>query len=62
MKRILVDTAAIVAGSVIFDRFIARVEGSDSGFIDVTPGIGLDDVARAATILATLMIAHKFLG
>ena len=60
MKRLLLDTGAIMTGNVVFDRWIGKVEGSDSGFITVQPGIGLDDFVRALTCIGMVFIVRKF--
>lgn len=60
MKNTLFTIGAIVVGNVIFDKFIARVEGSEGGFVDVKPGIGLDDLARAGTVMLALFAVRRF--
>lgn len=51
-----------VAGNVIAERFVLRAPGSDTGFIPVTDGIGLDELARAGTIVLAAMGADFMLG
>jgi hypothetical protein len=60
MKRLAIDTLAILAGNVVFDKWIGKVEGSETGFITVQPGIGLDDLVRALTCVGMVFIARKF--
>lgn len=60
IKTLLILTGAAAAGNFVAERFILK-DGPDdpSGFIEVKPGFGLDDVARAATIAVLAMLAHK---
>jgi len=60
IKTLLILTGAAAAGNFVAERFILK-DGPDdtSGFIEVKPGFGLDDVARAATIALIAMLAHK---
>lgn len=62
MKRTLVTVAAVMLGNIVFEKFIAKTDDNSGGFIQVAPGIGLDDVARAATIVGALFLSHKFIG
>lgn len=60
IKTLLILTGAAAAGNFVAERFILK-DGPDdpSGFIEVKPGFGLDDVARAATIALIATLAHK---
>lgn len=60
VKSLLVLTGAAVAGNFVAERFLLK-DGPDdtSGFIEVKPGFGMDDIARAATIALLAMLAHK---
>jgi hypothetical protein len=60
IKTLLILTGAAAAGNFVAERFILK-DGPDdpSGFLEVKPGFGLDDVARAATIAVIAMLAHK---
>ena len=61
VKTLLILTGAAAAGNFVAERFLLK-DGPDdpSGFIEVKPGFGMDDVARAATIALIAMLAHKF--
>ena len=60
IKTLLILTGAAAAGNFVAERFILK-DGPDdpTGFLEVKPGFGLDDVARAATIAVIAMLAHK---
>jgi len=62
LKGILVLTASALVGNYVAERFILKAPGGTSGFVEVADGMGLDDVARAATIAAVVMLAKRFLG
>jgi len=51
-----------VAGNVIAERYVLRAPGSDSGFVPVTDGIGLDELARAVTIVLASLGTDYLLG
>ena len=62
MKKLLITGGALLAAKIVWDKWIVRTEGSDGGFIDVKPGIGLDDAAFVGVMLAGLFAARKFGG
>lgn len=63
MKGTLVLFGAIVAGNLLAEKFILKAGADDpTGFITVNDGLGLDDVARAATIIAVAWVGKKFIG
>lgn len=61
IKHLLVYGGAAVAGNMIAERFILK-DGPDdpSGFVEVKPGFGMDDIARALTIAALAIVAQRF--
>ena len=61
VKTLLILTGAAAAGNFVAERFLLK-DGPDdpSGFVEVKPGFGMDDVARAATIAVIAMLAYKF--
>lgn len=60
VKNLAILTAAAVAGNYVAERFLLK-DGPDdpSGFVEVKPGFGLDDITRAATIAVFAMLAGK---
>lgn len=62
MKGFLVVAAAAVVGNMIAERFLLKSTDDDpTGFIVVSEGIGMDDVARAASIAGAYLLLKKFL-
>ena len=62
IKSILVATGAALVGNYVFERFLAKNTVTGTGFIEIQEGLGLDDVARAATIGVAIVAAKRFLG
>ena len=62
MKGILVLIGGALAGSYVFEKFIAKNPATGSGFVEVSDGLGLDDIARAGTIAAVILLGRKFIG
>lgn len=63
MKGTLVLAGSVVVGNYLAERFLLKAGPDDpTGFIPVSEGIGLDDVARAAAIVVVAMLAKKFIG
>lgn len=62
VKGILLLTGAVLAGKFIAERFILKPAGGTSGFIEVSDGFGLDDIAFAATIAGTVILAKRFIA
>jgi hypothetical protein len=62
LKSFLVITVAALVGNMVAEKFVLKAPGSDSGFVEVKDGIGMDDFARAATIGAAVLVAKKFVG
>lgn len=63
MKSALVLLGAVLVGDFIAQQFIIKSGPDDtSGFIEQRAGFGLDDVARAATIVGVAILAKKALG
>lgn len=60
MKKTAIVFGSIVAGNWLAERFVLKSSADDpSGFIQVADGLGMDDVARAAAILAVLYVGDK---
>lgn len=57
----LILVGGALAGSFVFEKWIAKNPATGSGFVEVSDGFGLDDVARAATIAGVILVANKFL-
>lgn len=63
MKGMLVLGGSVIVGNYVAERFILKSSADDKdGFIPVTDGLGLDDVARALTIVLVATLAKKFIG
>lgn len=63
LKTILFATGAAIVGNMIAEKFVLKAAADDpTGFVNIADGFGLDDVARAATIAATFVLAKKFMG
>jgi hypothetical protein len=62
VKQVAILTGAAILGNWLAERFILK-DGPDdtSGFVEVKPGLGMDDVARGLTIAAVVMLANKYL-
>lgn len=50
MQKFAVLIGAVLAGNYLAERFILRPPGETGGLIDVSPGFGMDDIARAAIV------------
>lgn len=60
MKKTLIVFGGVIAGNYLAERFVLKASPDDpSGFIQVADGIGMDDVARAATILLVVWLADS---
>lgn len=60
MKKTAIVFGSIIAGNFLAERFVLKASPEDpSGFVLVADGLGMDDVARAATILAVLWLGDK---
>jgi len=63
IKNLAIAFGAAILGNYVAEKFILKSGPDDtSGFIDVSPGFGLDDAARAGCIVGVGFLAHKFLG
>lgn len=63
MKGILVLAGGVIVGNYLAERFVLKANADDpSGFIVVSEGLGMDDVARAAVIVGIVMVAKRFIG
>ncbi|MCI0408919.1 MAG: hypothetical protein L0191_10195 [Acidobacteria bacterium] len=49
IRKLLALTLGIIAGNVLAEMFILKKPGEEGGFIEIRDGIGLDEVARAAS-------------
>jgi len=58
MKNLLILGAGAMVGNYVFERFIARADDG-SGFIDMEAGFGLDDVIRALTVGAGIIVTKR---
>lgn len=63
MKGILVLAGGVIVGNYLAERFVLKANADDpTGFIVVSEGLGMDDVARAAVIVAVVMVSKRFIG
>lgn len=61
LKGMLVLGAGAVVGNMVAEKFLLKSSPDDpSGFILVNEGLGMDDVARAGAIVATILLLQKF--
>ena len=62
MKGYLTIAAGALLGNMIAEKFVLRQHpGDPSGFVHVSDGLGLDDVARAATITLGIVLLRRFI-
>lgn len=61
VKQLLIFGGAAVAGNYVAERFLLK-DGPDdpSGFVEVKPGFGMDDITRALAIAAFAILAQRF--
>lgn len=63
VKGFVVLIGAAIVGNMVAEKFLLKAGPDDpDGFIEVKPGLGLDDVARGAAIAGVYMVAKRFLG
>jgi len=56
----LVLLGSVVAGNWVAERFVLKGDKDDpTGFIVVSDGFGMDDIARGAVIVAIAMLAGQ---
>jgi hypothetical protein len=61
-KGMLVLGAGAIVGNMIAEKFLLKSSPDDTtGFIVVDEGLGMDDVARAAAIVGTILLLQKFI-
>jgi hypothetical protein len=60
MKKAVVVFGSVIAGNYLAERFVLKASPEDpTGFVQVADGLGMDDVARAATILLVVWLGDK---
>jgi hypothetical protein len=63
IKKTAVIFGSVIAGNYLAERFVLKASPDDpTGFVLVAEGLGMDDVARAASILLVVAIADKLTG
>lgn len=63
VKTILFATGAAIVGNMIANRYVLRATpDSPSGFVDVTPGFGMDEVAAGLCVAGVFILGKKLLG
>jgi len=63
LKTIAFATAAAVGGNMIADRWVLRATpDSPSGFVDVTAGFGMDEIARGVCVALAFLALKKLVG
>ena len=62
LRRSTSLVAGAIVGNVVAERYVLRAPGSDTGFVPVTDGIGLDELARGLTILVAAYGIDLLLG
>lgn len=61
MKGFLVVLAASVVGNMVAEKFVLKANDEDTGWIQASEGLGMDDFARAACIALAYWGAKKVL-
>lgn len=61
MKALLVTILLLIAGDWIAKKFVMKNADTGSGFVEVTPGFGLDDVAYFGTLGLTVFLGKRML-
>jgi len=59
VRKIAMLTAGILAGNWVVDQWIIRSEANPNGFVDFSPGFGLDDVVRAGVVATTAIFVTR---
>ena len=62
LKGPLILAGAILVGDQIAERFIIKDGDGDTGFINRTPGFGLDEVAKLAVQVGLAVLAMRMFG
>lgn len=61
MKGYLQIAAGVALGNMIAEKFVLRQGPMDTtGFVDISEGFGLDDVARAVVVTAAVVLVRRF--
>ena len=54
-RSVISAAVGIAVGNMIAERWVLRASPEDpTGFVDVSPGFGLDEIARAAVIIPAM--------
>lgn len=62
-KQFAIGTLGVILGNVIAERFVLKGDPEDpQGFVMVSDGVGLDEVARGALGMAGVMVIKKVIG
>jgi hypothetical protein len=62
IKKLAIGFAGAIAGNYIAEKWVLKMGPDDpTGFVPVADGLGLDDAARAATIVAVTFLVNKFI-
>ena len=60
MKKTAIVFGSVIAGNWLAERFILKSSQEDpTGFILVSDGLGMDDVARAAAVLLMVYVGDQ---
>lgn len=60
MKKTAIVFGSVIAGNWLAERFVLKSSPDDpTGFVLVADGLGMDDVARAATILLMVYVGDQ---
>lgn len=64
VKKTVVLLASVIGGNYLAERYVLKSGPDDpTGFVQVADGLGMDDVARAVAVVATVyaadMVARK---
>lgn len=59
MKAFVVGALVIAIANEVFERFILKGTPDEPGFIQMTEGFGMDEIARGAFLAASLMVAKR---
>lgn len=63
VKQIAFVAGAAIAGNWLANRYVLRVTpDSPTGFVDISPGFGADEIATGLVIAGVFLLGKKLLG
>jgi len=62
LKGPLILAGAIMAGDYIAEKFVISDGEGDSGFVQRTPGFGMDEIVKVAIQVGLAVVAMRMFG